>query len=120
MTTLELLGEGAKTIDASNGHDLAIVRRALRERWPIPVEKRRDIAERVAKVAAESNDERSIVAAARVLAQMDGLNQADEHLENKNERLDGGKATERVEGVEFVVPGLNQVPTTRTITDKGE
>lgn len=36
------------------------------------------------------------ISAAKVLVAMAGQNQADRHLDDKNARLDAGKATERV------------------------
>lgn len=100
--------------------DMNTIRRALRERWPIPEETRSVLLERLKTiiekptVQAMSKDgpvsldgpaDANAVRAASVLVAMMAQNQADDHLADKNQRLDEGKATERVEGIEFVVIG---------------
>jgi hypothetical protein len=70
--------------------------RSVRERWPIPAEERVRVVASMTRIATASADVRAAATAARVLASMDGLNQADEHLADKNERIDSGKATDRI------------------------
>lgn len=91
--------------------DCKLTTRAVLGRWPIDPDKRRAIVDRLTEIVerkevtvatqtgtatvqapADSNS----IAASRVLASMDALNQSDEHADMKNERLDGGKATENV------------------------
>lgn len=50
-----------------------------------------------------------LTSVAKTFAALDKLNQADEHLADKNERLDSGKATERVQGAVIVAlpPGIS-------------
>lgn len=86
--------------------DVNLVRRAAKERWPIPEHKRAVIAERLVDIVETNADARNQTAAARVLASMDGLNQTDEHLEDKNARLDAGKPTERFDGAAIVIPEI--------------
>ncbi len=99
---------------------MLLLQRAVKERWPIPAAKRVEIATRLIAIvektgqtildaegnAVEVSNERNQTAAARVLASMDALNQADDHLHDKNARLDAGKVTERVDGVTLKVAGL--------------
>lgn len=86
--------------------DAKLISRAVRERWPIPGAKREKIAKRLALIASRPGPR--AIQAARTLARMDALNQADEHADRHYQRVDEGKATELVqhEGVEFIVPGL--------------
>ncbi len=99
-------GEGAISVNVEDGRDRALLRRAIKERWPIPDATRDSLAAKLATVI-ETGDHREVVSAARVLIAADALNQADDHLADKNERLDAGKPTENVQaGVAFIVPGL--------------
>lgn len=82
--------------DARVGQDAAMVRRAIRQRWRIPDEVRETVVSRMARTVAESPIERDATAAAKVLVAAEGQNQADEHLDAKNARLDDGKPTESV------------------------
>jgi hypothetical protein len=50
---------------------------------------------------------RNQIAAVKALAELDKINQADHWNEDKNKRLDDGKATERVDGVILKVAGLD-------------
>lgn len=71
----------------------------------MPMEKRKKIAEKLLEIAAGEDakaDSRSITSAARTLARMDALNQADEHAERHYQRIDEGQPTERVEGILLV------------------
>lgn len=65
------------------------------ERWPIPAEARDAITKKLCELAKGTG--RSAQQAARTLARMDALNQADEHADRAYERIDEGKATERVD-----------------------
>ena len=89
--------------------DCAMARRAIREGWPVKrremvverleeiVEKRTlTIATATGIVEVEGPADSNAIAAARVLVAMDGLNQADDHLQDKNQRLDAGQATEAI------------------------
>lgn len=78
--------------------------RAVRERWPIPAEKKPEIVARLTAVVARSGPEAdsAAVQAARVLALMEGQNQTDHWNTDKNTRLDQGKTTDRV-GIEPVI-----------------
>ena len=69
---------------------------AVRRRWRIGPAKREKIVTQMMSVLQADADPRNVVAAAKVLVQMVGQNQADEHLAEKNARLDEGKATEGV------------------------
>lgn len=107
--------------------DINMVRRAVREGWPIPTEKRGDVTGRLLKiidkqavsiltedgvVEVEDRADTNAIAAARVVVQMDSINQTDYWNYDKNERLDAGKPTERVGGVEIDIPGLNRLTET--------
>jgi hypothetical protein len=78
--------------------DAKLIQRAIRQRWPIPDEAKKVIVERmVGYVADPLLDADRVTAAARVMVAAEGQNQADDHLREKNERIDGGKATEATE-----------------------
>lgn len=80
--------------------DAAMVRRAIREDWPLTPEIRRMIVSQMALVAGRSGDERNRIAAAKVLVAADSVNvrrealdQADEHHaegETVNHQVTGG------------------------------
>ena len=46
------------------------------------------------RLALEKRDQRGVNGCVKTLALLEGQNQADEHIEDKNKRLDEGKATE--------------------------
>ncbi len=75
--------------------------RLVRERWPIPADKRKEVAERVAELAVDECQAISL-RAAQTLVLMEGQNQQDQSERSKNERLDSGKLTDRV-GVDPVI-----------------
>jgi hypothetical protein len=111
-------GKGETTLlaDAANPRapipsDLKLVRRALRERWPVPQRTMQAAVKRLEEIVnkpvvqvmtvdgvkhLDGPADANAVRAASVLAQMESQNQADDHLADKNERLDAGKATDRV------------------------
>lgn len=95
--------------------DLRMIASAVRRRWPIPEERKREIITRMLEVVARrevdvptgdgvftSVDRADInaIRAAGVLASMEAQNQSDEHAADKNARIDAGKATDRTEVVE--------------------
>lgn len=101
--------------------DLKLVGRAVREGWMPSKEIRKDIMERLSviikkptcdvmtkqgPVALDGPADTNAIRAASVVVGMTGQDQTDHWNADKNARLDDGKATERIEGVEFVVPGL--------------
>jgi hypothetical protein len=88
--------------------EMNLIRRAVREGWPVESQTKID-AVRVATAIMNSTetDERSRVAALKALIEMDKVNQTDHWNEDKNVRLDAGKATERVDGVVLKVAGLD-------------
>jgi hypothetical protein len=75
--------------------DAVMVKRAIRERWPIDAEKREKLANRAAELGL-ADDVDTSAAGLRLVVAMVGQNQADEHLADKNARLDAGLATDRV------------------------
>lgn len=100
--------------------DIKMVQRAIREGWEMPPRARKEagkllmeIAEqRTATVqnsdgdAVEVSNARNQVAAIKALAELDKINQIDYWNQDKNDRIDAGKATERYEGMEIIIPGL--------------
>lgn len=101
--------------------DTRMIARAIRERWPVSDDMKVLIMKRLAVIVgkagvtvhsgedsyvAEAPADANAVRAASVVVQMTAQNQADEHLADKNERLDAGKATERYDGVTINIPGL--------------
>lgn len=88
---------------AQNAHEearrtLSLIERAARERWQIP-EQAEAVPKRVAAIALASKDERTAVAASRVLVQMRAHNLHLEVEAEKQRRLDAGLITDRVEHV---------------------
>lgn len=106
-------GEGpAVLVDAHRTKsDINLISRAVREGWNVPVEGRAIVVRRLLGVVAKTSvdvmtkegpanmegpADQNAVAASRVLVAMDAVNQTDYWNQDKNERLDSGKATERV------------------------
>lgn len=80
------------------GPAIALVRRSVRERWPTSEQKRREVADEMYRLSLkrtvtvgsmagpiEVENDRNQTAAARVYAQMVGMNQADDHHADKQE-----------------------------------
>ncbi len=87
----------------------AMAKRAIRERWPVDPEimKRviaradalvqkttKTVATQMGPVEVDADD--GALAAMKVILAANAQNQADDHLADKNARLDAGKATENV------------------------
>ena len=83
--------------------DAVLIRTAVKRRWGLTDEMKNALVEKTFASFAQATDERAIVGLAKVLQTMEAQNQADEHLADKNNRLDDGKPTEikRVYTVEF-------------------
>jgi hypothetical protein len=72
-------GAGDDTPEGGLGEDLSrsdvrLVARAVRQRWPIPDQVRARLVKNLALIVQESEDERAVVAAAKVLVAADVLN----------------------------------------------
>ena len=102
-------GGGFSTLDPTSPKDQALIRKVAERagsRWPISGEARAKVVAGLEKAmdaadallaAGEARDGGNLHASvAKTFAVLDKLNQADEHLEDKNARLDAGKATELV------------------------
>lgn len=91
--------------------DAAMVRKAVRLRWPIPDDRRTKIVDRLVSIVEKTtvdvpvkdgvfdsayHADGNAIAASRVLAAMEGQNQTDEQQADKNARLDGGLLTESI------------------------
>jgi hypothetical protein len=97
----EQLREGQVTpsIDINDRKDRALIRTAVSRRWPVKQELREkvvDALDRAMTVAQEQGDVGAIVDVSKTLVVIEGQNQTDDHLADKNDRLDQGKLTERV------------------------
>ena len=69
----------------------------LAARWPISADKRKDYLAALHEalvIARKDKKVRAITSCLRAITALEAQNQADEHLEIKNERLDHGKATD--------------------------
>lgn len=93
-------------LDMSDERDRGMLRTALggpkrrRPRWPMSYEEKTDYTKalRVAmRMALEKQDHRSIRGIVATAVLIEGQNQADEHFEAKNARIDAGLATESVQ-----------------------
>jgi hypothetical protein len=83
--------------------DAVLIGMAVKRRWGLTDEMKKALVDKTFASFAQATDERAIVGLAKVLQTMEAQNQADEHLADKNNRLDNGKPTEikRVYTVEF-------------------
>ncbi len=94
-----------------NLRDVRLISRAVRDGWGVPAGKRKAVINRmvglvektvctimtaVGPVAVEAPADQLAVAASKVLVDIDKVDQTDYWNNDKNERLDSGKATERM------------------------
>lgn len=94
--------------------DIRLAMRAVRNRWPVPEGLRGEIVERLRAIvnkeraevvtmrgveAIDAPADSNAINAAKVLVAMEAQNQADEHLAEKNARIDEGRGTEVVQVV---------------------
>lgn len=92
-------------------NDCKLITAAIKHGWPVPVGTRRTAVARLTSIirkptvtvpCGESffdsayHADGNAIAAARVLVAMEGQNQADRHIDDKNARLDAGHSTENV------------------------
>lgn len=71
----------------TGGKDMRLLRRAIREDWPITPEIRRLIVNQMALTAGRSEDERNRIAAAKVLVAADSINARREATDMQAEKL---------------------------------
>jgi len=112
---------GGGGIDATDPKDQAAMRKAMtswparwrgitperKEKWVAQLVQAGDAASDLVESAADAETRLSAIGAmtsvVRTAAMIEGQNQNDDHLRDKNERLDAGKATENVNhGVKFI------------------
>lgn len=93
-------GVGGKlSVDPSKPSDRALIRLAIKQRWPISEEVREELVRTTAqamKDAGKKKNARDVAGCARVLVAADAVNLKEEQEDEKNARLDAGRATERV------------------------
>jgi len=108
-------GAKSSSIDATNEKDRGLIRQAMKN-WPkrwggLDAEFKAQIVEdlKVASASAKTLDDpqaaaQILVSVAKTAVAMEGQQQADDHLADKNERLDAGLLTENCAGQIFVIP----------------
>lgn len=96
-------GATARGLDMTDERDRGLARRAFggngHKRWGVTDADKGDFlkALRVAlRYAIEAKDNRGIRGCVDTLVKIEGQIQADEHLDDKNARIDGGRATEAI------------------------
>lgn len=90
-------GGGAEASAPMTRSETRLVGRAIKKRWQISEAKRQEIVDKLCDiVTGPKANNRNRIGAARVLATMEGQNQADDLATDKNERLDAGKLTENI------------------------
>lgn len=86
--------------DLSSRSDCRMLERHLVNRWPeLDAEFKGQLVRALkaaAGLAVQSKDVRKITRVVEVASRLEAQNQADEHLDEKNKRLDEGKPTESV------------------------
>ena len=96
----ETIGDKGETSLLSDPHriksDLPLIRRAIRNHWPITLEMQARLVERTMELV-DSEDDRIAVGAVRVGVAIVDANIRVDLEEDKAERLDAGLATERVD-----------------------
>lgn len=86
-------------LDMTKPRNRILVAQAIKKRWGISDEVRESIikstVEAMESAAAEGNA-RDVAGCARVLVAAEAQNQADDHLADRNDRLDSGKPTDSI------------------------
>ena len=77
-------------LDMANGHDRALLRRAIRARWAVSDDRKMRLLEKL-DAALEHGDIRDIISVGKLFVTMEAQNQSDEHTEEKHARTDDGK-----------------------------
>lgn len=91
--------------------DAKLLKKAIRNRWPVTDEVRKAVIDRLEGFIKDPKiDPDRATAAARVIVAAEGQNQADDHLREKNERIDSGASTE-AQKIEVVY--VNRMPETQ-------
>lgn len=105
-------GEGQatrfKSLDLSNPKDVALLRSSVKRRWPGLDEDSRAEAVECLKAAMRgarsAGDLRLLLESVKTYAVLEGQHQADEHLAEKNARLDEGLPTDGISIVAIPPP----------------
>jgi len=103
-------GDQGDTSLASDPHrvkgDLVMLRRALKNRWPVKSEHQGRIVERLMDLIEDADPKIAASAVRTGVAMVDANIRIDQE-EDKADRLDAGKATERVEMPVKVLRGID-------------
>lgn len=75
------IGDGGGGGPSEQKKDAELIRRAVKERWPIPPDIRQAVPEYLGAIVAGCEDPRARVSAARALVEMDKVNQEQERRE---------------------------------------
>lgn len=92
----------SENVDLSNPKDAGLIRQLAKgnpRRWKLSEHDRERVVQCTmagVEAAAETGDLTSLAALGRLVVTMEGQNQKDEELEDKNKRLDQGLTTENV------------------------
>ena len=82
-------GEGGAS-GLTERREFQLERRAVSQRWPIPEEYRKPLVDRATRIAMNPRTpDRSVLQAIRTLAQMEQMNQADEHKQEPERHFNG-------------------------------
>jgi hypothetical protein len=100
-------------LDMANEKDRALVRQATRQRarWIVPESKRQDLKaklDRALDLAEGAGDYEGVFSGVKTYLGMAAQDQADDHIEEKNARLDEGKATENVGHTLRFIKGIEE------------
>lgn len=94
-----------ENLDMADGRDRAAVRTAIKKRWPVSEKLKALLLSKTETALDGAADPRDIASLGRNILAAEAQNQSDDHLTDKNERIDEGKATESVTfAVEFPKP----------------
>jgi len=106
------VGDGAQTtvgnLDLSTRKDRGLLRKCIERRWPGLDSELRGKAVQCLKAAMElatsAGDHRAMLDSVKTMQALESQHQADEHLEDKNSRLDSGLPTEGIQVIAIAPP----------------
>jgi len=88
------MSEIVKTDEKVTRAEAVMITRAINARWPIANDDKRRIKQKLMDALEVSETPRDVAAISKTLVAMEGQNQADDHVADKNGRLNVGLPTE--------------------------
>ena len=92
-------GDQGEAYEGGNPEKLPyqLMKQAVANRWNISEEKRQEMIDLLLIDVAQATKSRDRARSIALLVKMEAMNQSDQHLTDKNDRLDDGKLTDNIQ-----------------------